>query len=48
MGDNCGCNNVANTNCGCNNGCSNNGCDICNNSKFLFFILIFILLVIDN
>ena len=43
MGDNC-CNNVANT-CGCNN---NNGCDICNNSKFLFFILIFILLVIGN
>ncbi len=45
MGDNCGCNNVVNSNCGCNN---NNGCDICNNSKFLFFILIFILLVIDN
>lgn len=43
MGDNC-CNNVANTNCGCNN----NGCDICNNSKFLFFILIFILLVIGD
>lgn len=47
MGDNCGCNNVANANCGCDNG-YNNGCDICNNSKFLFFILIFILLVIGN
>lgn len=41
MGDNCcGCNNIANTN--------DNGCNICNNSKFLFFILIFILLIIDN
>lgn len=47
MGDNCGCNNALNTNFGCNND-NNNGCDICNNSKFLFFILIFILLVINN
>lgn len=46
MGDelrNCGCNNN-NTpeTCGCNN--NNNCCD----SKFLFFILIFILLFIDK
>ena len=41
MGDNC---------CGCNSVANNNdyGCNICNNSKFLFFILIFILLIIDN
>lgn len=42
MGDNC-CNNLSNSNCGCDN-----GCDICNNSKFLFFILIFVLLVIGR